>query len=937
MIFEKLFKPKWQHKDANVRIQALNEFDVNNPELQTILEQLAEQDSSELVRRSALIKINSPQAWFKAMLHNSNRAIVKFAQSKFHALILETDKVGIEQKLAYLPNCPRSTFTEQWLMIEHNTQVLQGLIDKVNKPNILAQLLLKTDNEDLQIQLLSDMNELDLLEKLCKKAVGKPVFSKLDRKVKTMREAIEKPIKLHKQIQLSLSKLLALKDVQSYEDMLNRKAVIEQEWQAYLTDFDCLPLDEQAQLKEKYEHILSQLKKHFIVLEEAYQQQKIIIERELKEQQQSQQFNQQINHISKHITEAVFDNAELDQGAVSDQLTALNAQIAESILTDAHKNELKNKTKALEFKLTKLPEVAQSVSAATALIAKFSGLSVPTNIDEYNQRKPLFSDWNSQWKQINALANDILPESLTKARDELHQIWAKAIAEFEEKQNKAFHHFRKKMSELRRLISYGKYKAAFGLHTKLTYLHAEFAEDYQQRLSKDFEWLNDKIKELHELESFVVTPKKQSLLNDILALVENPFDNPQQQADQVKRYRKQWNLLGHADEAMDKELNSQFNKACEEAFAPCRQYYAEQGKIREQHLEDKQQVLKDIESLAASINDGDENQAVDWQNIDAQLSKLMSKWRETGEIDRDKYQVMHKQYRKLVDPIKKGVHNFQDANVELKQALIEQAKQHGQDEDVFAAINALKALQHKWRSIGYAGPQKENQLWQAFRKVNDQLFAKRDSLVEAQKDEKNAEFEALQTTFAQLQTRATDVELSGISALITDIEQFINEIRDLKSSGKSLVNNANTLMKNLHARVAKHKENKQAQALEAMFALITELSQTEQTVSELKERAEFKVLNKPTQKAILSALNCDMDKSIRERLTIELEILAEIDSPQQDLALRRQIQVELLADKLNQGEVNLQQKFDQWLRCAAFVGTKVSVIERTQKALMKAQ
>ena len=67
-------------------------------------------------------------------------------------------------------------------------------------------------------------------------------------------------------------------------------------------------------------------------------------------------------------------------------------------------------------------------------------------------------------------------------------------------------------------------------------------------------------------------------------LVETPLDNPNEQADKVKNFRKTWNLLGHADEELDKGLNEAFNQACELAFAPCRLFFAEQEKLREQHF-----------------------------------------------------------------------------------------------------------------------------------------------------------------------------------------------------------------------------------------------------------------------------------------------------------------------------------------------------------------
>lgn len=929
MIFDKLFKPKWQNKDANIRISALNEFDISNNEQQKILNQLINEDPSELVRRASLIKLNTAETWLSACQQNSNQSIRQFAEGKVQALILTANDLSTAFKENYLNICSKSVFIEQWLLVEHDDKLLAKLLKKVNKPNILSQLLLKTDNNELQDHVLADINELEVLEKLLKKSQSKPVHLKIENKVTALRTVLDKPVKLRKHIQLTLSKLLALKDIQNYEEMLQRKLLIEQDWQNYLTEFACLEKSEQQVFEEKYAHINGQLKKNFIVLEEAYKQQQIIAALELKQQQQTNQFNTDIQSIAQSITDAVFDNVELDHQAVKNKLAHLAQQIKESVVSDSVKVTFISEVEKLEFKLTKLPEVAQSVSAATALIAKFSGLALPTSMLEFNERKPLFDDWNAQWQEINQLANDILPESLTKARDELQHTWLTTMSKYHKQQAQAFTHFRKKMSELRRLISYGKYKSAFGLYKKLTFLLEEFSQSNKDRLEQDFAVLSNNIQELHELESFVVTPKKQRLLSEIQQFVNEPLDNPAQQAEKVKLFRKQWNLLGHADELLDKDLNNDFNKACEEAFAPCRQFYAEQGKLRERHLLEKQNVLKDIEQLGQEIK----LENVNWQSIDAKLSKLMAKWRDTGEVDRSQYQALYKKYRTLVDPIKQGIHFFQDKNVILKQALIVKAKEYAQDEDVFSAINALKEIQQNWRNIGYAGPQKENQLWQSFRKVNDQLFAKRDSLVESQKDAQTQEVERFKGELSLLSDKVKSVQKNEIKALTSEINLFIEKVSALKSRNKILINDAQALIKQLTIHIEEHENAKRIENTNILFNVLTLLSSKQHSVEELTCIVGFNDLSKTVQKQLIHTLTADKNEEARARLTIELEILAKIMSPEKFADQRRQIQVELLADKLNQGEVTFSEKFSQWLTCASFTGTDTEIIKRARSSL----
>ena len=60
MIFSRFFKAKWQNKDSNVRIEAINnELNVTVDADYKILIDLLNTDDNELVRRAVLLKIQT--------------------------------------------------------------------------------------------------------------------------------------------------------------------------------------------------------------------------------------------------------------------------------------------------------------------------------------------------------------------------------------------------------------------------------------------------------------------------------------------------------------------------------------------------------------------------------------------------------------------------------------------------------------------------------------------------------------------------------------------------------------------------------------------------------------------------------------------------------------------------------------------------------------
>ncbi|OUS27145.1 hypothetical protein A9Q98_09885 [Thalassotalea sp. 42_200_T64] len=926
MILNKLFKAKWQHKDANVRIEAIKNFELTETANVEILNRLVSDDISELVRRAALLKLNQYSVFLHASTDNSQPAIRQFSLERVQQLILNNQNVSTEQKHAYLNGCEKKAFLEQWLLVEHDHSLLKALLAKVNKPNLLGQFMIKSDNIDLQTEILARINDLHLLEKLSKKAADTEFKTILTGKINNLRELAEKPGKLRKQTQLLLSKLLALKDLLDYALMLQRQDSLQNEWLQVEQELDCLATDEQTIFVDKHNDISQSLKKHFAAREEAYRHQQFIAEQDTKKLAQSTEFANVIQTISQKISDAVFENIELDQQQVSQQLDALIISCQSSLLTKAEQQVLLEKIGQLQNKLNQLPQVAECVSSATGLISKLSTLSLPKTIEELNQRKPVFDDWQKQWQKINALANDILPQSIITARDQLQQTWLAELKPLIKEQQHAADHVRKKISELKRLVANGKYKSAFGLHKKLTFLINDLSAVQQLKVAHDFENISKRIDELHELESFVVTPRKQELIEKISALITSPLDNPQAQAEQVKSFRKHWNSLGHADESLDKELNDAFNQACEEAFAPCRAFYAEQGEIRANHLQVKQELLT---KLSVLLEDSQQDE-VNWRQIDNRLHKIQLSWREAGDVDRSEYQNIQPQFRKLVEPIKTGIHKFQQQNADAKQNLVNLAKQQLDNEDVFAAINELKALQNKWRDIGFAGPSKENSLWQAFRKVNDQTFAKRNDRQEQQQ----ADISAQVTEFSQQLTLLNE-QLDNVSTeeemqqLLISFEAFIDSVKALKPMNKDLVNKAFGCVKQLKMQLQKAEGDKKQQVFVDLFTLFSASRST--SVEQLQGSEQYQRLPNVWQKCLSQAITRDSNAKLREQLTFELEIIANVDSPKELASERMQVQVNLLSSKMMQGEdIDLTSKLKQWLGCGILQESEIELFERVK-------
>jgi len=962
MIFN-LFKSKnsWQHKDSNVRIAAINdELNTNNSEDKAILLSLLNEDNSELVRRAVLLKLNNFDDYFNAANTNNNSAIQAFATTQVQDILFNNHKIKLstEQKQSFLTSVIKNqkvdvSFLNNWLAHEIEPSLVislfQFLAEKKNKAQFLLQHFTKKQSAEIQKQLLTlelaELNDTTLLTKLSKKAVNDDILLLINTRLATQKEHQEKPKKLFKALQLILSKLLALKDNTDYAQYLLKKSALVQEWQKNLDDMVCLTAEEQQTLLTKYTKINTQLEQLFAPKEEAYQQARIAEQLLQDKKAAKNAFEKTIADLNQTIITAVFeetnnDDETLDQKAFLKQLQQLNDEIAGSVLNETEQAAFSEQITQLEQRLTQLPEIAQSVSEATYLISKISQLALPQTINDLNDRHQTYQHWLSDWKAVDQKACGILPQSIKDAHQQITQLWRTGLKPLQQEQKKLFAQTKKKLIDLKRLQLNGKYKVCFGLFKGVNQTMPLLSESQQQQLQRDFTSVSEKMTEISDWEHYIATPRKQELLTEITALVTTPLDNPNDQADKVKQYRKLWNSLGHADEALDKSLNEQFNLACEQAFAPCRLFYAEQEKMRAQHLIARNEILSQAEALAQTLKISDDNDNIDFKKLDWQLNKLQQRWQQAGEVDRQQYQKLFVQYKKLIQPIKQCINDFYDANAINKTALITKAEQELTTEDIHQAINNIKKLQLQWRDIGFAGSHQETKLWQKFRAINDQVFAKRAQA----KSEQQAELDVLITDYEN--------KLSNISASIADdkmrsdqaaLQSAKTQAGDLlslvlahKPIIKSVAKAIESFIKETSEQIDKIMVEVEQSSWQNLFDLLNKMAQEQSniTTDTIVEKAEYQHLSSFWQKRVLEqcSLTVDANAEIRSEQTLALEILGKIDSPAEFSKQRMAVQVSLMQEQMQSAnDIDLTQRLLDWLQLGQLTAEDSTLLVRVKK------
>ena len=967
MIFSSLFKTKanWQHKNVAVRITAINdELSADNSEQFAILIDVIKQDASDLVRRAALIKLASFDCYLEASRENSQDKVKQFAAKQVHDILASDHQIVLsnEFKEEILKKAILGTaLLEAWLAHEQDSAIMIALYQQVSarktSTHLLTHSFTQKQDPDFQEYLLSKVDDAKLLEKLSKKACNDVLAEKIQDKLAAMQAAVEKPQKLSKQIQLVLAKLQALKDVKDYAEYKKRKSILIQQWQALETELGIFSADELSVFNDKYQAIMSQLEKLFIAKAENYQQQIIADKLAHDKQQDKKSFTQQLNQISQGITTAVFSSDNFDEEEFKGLLTQLTTDIKSSVLNKDEQGVFVNQAGQLTKRLGQIPEIAESVSEATNLISKISQLTLPKSLDELNVRQQTYNDWLKAWRQIEQKTAGILPESIVAAQKEIVNAWQGGLKLLQGQQKDLFFQHKKKLNDIKRLLNNGKFKVCFGLFKGVKESIHQLSASQQQQLQRDFDQVSEKMVELSDWEHYIATPRKQELLLAIQILVETPLDNPNEQAGKVKEYRSTWNSLGHADEDVDKQLNEQFNQLCEQAFAPCRLFYAEQDKIRALHLAQRQKILANAELIVIELaldvegNNARDSQTLDFKKIDGQLNNLQQQWNNAGEVDRNQYKKLQQQFKKTITPIKSAISAFHQSNSDEKQALIVKAQQLLASDDVFAAIESAKQLQQTWRAVGFAGNHQENQLWQSFRQVNDELFAKRQAL----KSEQQA---ALTSQQQEFNDKVLIIEESLNALVIADKTQESNEdniqctdnqaLQAIGQQAEILLTDVianKPVIKAVAVRIEKTikkielliKNNNQAKVQQSwlnLFELMSLHAQKNQDFAALPTSPVFNNMTSFWQKRFQEHVKLTEQVQGCDRFdkTLEIEILGKSDSPADLANQRMKVQVQLMQEQMLSGiEIDLSKLLVDWLMLGSLVEGDLPLIERLKR------
>ncbi len=517
------------------------------------------------------------------------------------------------------------------------------------------------------------------------------------------------------------------------------------------------------------------------------------------------------------------------------------------------------------------------------------------------QRRGWLKRWKKTITSVDWPADQVVPDWLTEAQTQLTEV-EKDVERLSAATIKAGEQMNGIVDDADQALSDGHIEDAIKHIRKARELQKAGISDSDAALAN----LSARLAELRDWQKFATDPKRQELLDAIEQLAKNP-KAPEDQVARLKDLREQWRALGRPVSAEHIAQQQQFDQFADQAFEPCKTYFAEQAQLREENLAARVQLCEQLQAYLTQT---------DWQNTDIQaaeniLRSAREEWHRYRPCDRKALKPVELNFETLQDSLHSKIKSVWNDNVAAKQAIVDEAQAQAaavaenlDDETVNAAIQSAKNLQQQWRTIGRTPRSADQKLWRDFRSACDQIFAQRD---------------AANTAFKQ----ASAEQLQRFEAAVEEFEKAAAGTDHSRAALDGFIDNLNNLAQDISLS-AQHRQRVES-ARETYHAALRTLAKAG-VVAQLKQ---FESWDAEVSAAEADGTQIDAPHPVfADRLagqsstedwlglTLEAEIAANLPSPDADRSARMALQVELM----NAGRRDLAQEDWKELRnrwCAA--------------------
>jgi hypothetical protein len=429
--------------------------------------------------------------------------------------------------------------------------------------------------------------------------------------------------------------------------------------------------------------------------------------------------------------------------------------------------------------------------------------------------------------------------------------------------------------------------------------------------------LDTRLNELKDWKNFSVGPKRAELMQDMESLVDSTLEPPVL-AERIKSLQEEWRTLSKgAGENLEADWQ-RFQEAARKAYQPCREYFEAQGLARQENLQRREALVARL----VAFETGHDWEQPDWRLVLVALRESKQLWRQHSPVDRASGKAAHDQFVAVTSKLQNRLEAAYAANSNQKKSLIARAQQLCSAEDSRSAIDEVKELQRRWKTVGIVPRDEDHRLWEEFRQHCDTVFQRRQqefaeysAALEGNKEGAIAVCEELEGIAGSsgpslLASTARVTELQGAFDALGEFPRGV--ARDLRGRFERAVERCEAAVAQQKLRDTEQSWSTLLEAANRVRAYKLALVSAPDSAEPLRQAAEDYVSGvtqwpKGGQDAVKAALekasgsDLEANEKALRLLCVRAEILADRPSPPEDQPLRREYQVQRLMQSMGQG------------------------------------
>ena len=194
---------------------------------------------------------------------------------------------------------------------------------------------------------------------------------------------------------------------------------------------------------------------------------------------------------------------------------------------------------------------------------------------------------------------------------------------------------------------------------------------------------------------------------------------------ELQKLHEEWRETGPVSKELREEIWNRFKEATSVINKKHQQFFDNLKEERKQNLEKKTALCLDAEMIANKKD----IQPNEWNVLSKQMEELQNKWKTIGFAAKKDNQKIYERFREACDKFYNAKREYyaefkktMQHNLELKEALCEQAEAIMNSEEWKKVTDQLIKLQKEWKKIGPVARRQSDAVWKRFRAACDVFF-----------------------------------------------------------------------------------------------------------------------------------------------------------------------------------------------------------------------